>query len=66
MDDFTELAAVKTVLDRARGCIAPADLPGLVMSDPGSGGYVAAYERVLADGVPALLDDVQAAAPTIG
>lgn len=56
MDDFTRLATVHRLLDRARSCIAVEDLPGLVMSDPGSGDYVAAYERVLAGGVPALLE----------
>jgi hypothetical protein len=55
MDDCTRLAAVGAVLDRARGCIAREDLPELVMSDPGTAGYVAAYGRVLAGGVPALL-----------
>jgi hypothetical protein len=57
MQDFTELASVRAVLDRARGCITREDLWGLVMSDPGSGAYVAAYERVLAGGAPALLED---------
>ena len=57
MGDLTHLASVRAVLDRARGCIAGEDLPGLVMSDPGSADYVTAYERVLAGGVPALLED---------
>ncbi len=56
MDDLSQLAAVAAVLDRARGCITSADLPHLVMNDPGSAGYVAAYERVLTGGVPALLE----------
>lgn len=56
MDDFTQLAAVGAMLDRARGCLSRKDLPALVMSDPGSADYVAAYERVLTRGVPALLE----------
>ena len=56
MGDLMELAAVHRLLDRARGRIAVEDLPGLVMNDPGTGDYVAAYERVLAGGVPALLE----------
>lgn len=56
MDDFTQLAAVGALLDRARGAITRDDLPHLVMSDPGTGGYLAAYGRVLAGGVPALLE----------
>ncbi len=56
IEDFTHLAAVGAVLDRARRCLSREDLPGLVMSDPGSGEYVAAYARVLAGGVPALFE----------
>lgn len=55
MDDFTQLDTLRALLDRARGHLSTDDLPGLIMSDPGSGAYVAAYQRVLTGGVPALL-----------
>ncbi len=55
MDDFTQLDALRALLDRARDHLTTNDLPGLVMSDPGSSDYVAAYRRVLTGGVPALL-----------
>ena len=55
MDDFTQVGALRALIDRARSRLSPGDLPGLVMGDPGSGGYVAAYERVLRGGVPALV-----------
>lgn len=56
MGDLMELASVYRLLDRARSCIAVEDLPGLVMGDPGTGDYLAAYGRVLAGGAPALLE----------
>lgn len=55
MEDFTQLDTLRALLDRARGQLSADDLPGLVMSDPGSGAYVAAYRRVLSGGVPALV-----------
>lgn len=55
MGDYTLLPAVGALIDRARSCLAKEDLRYLVMSDPGSPAYVAAYARVLAGGVPALL-----------
>ncbi|MCP3139441.1 hypothetical protein [Pyxidicoccus xibeiensis] len=57
MDDFTKLASLGALLERARTCLSSEDLPQLVMSDPGHPGYVAAYERVLAGGAPELLRD---------
>lgn len=56
MDDFTQLSSIHAVIDRARGCLSSDDLPYLVMSDPGVYGYLSAYGRVLAEGVPALLE----------
>jgi hypothetical protein len=55
--DYTQLPSIHALIDRARGCLRREDLPYLVMSDPGSGAYVAAYTRVLAGGVPALLEE---------
>jgi hypothetical protein len=55
MDDFTQLDTLRALLDRARSHVTSNDLPDLVMSDPGSADYVAAYQRVLTGGVPALL-----------
>lgn len=57
MDDFTQLASVEAVLDRARKCLSHEELPNLVMNDPGHAGYVAAYELVLAGGAVELLGD---------
>jgi hypothetical protein len=55
MDDFTQLDTLRALVDRARNHLSTDDLPGLVMSDPGSADYVAAYRRVLTGGAPALL-----------
>jgi len=55
MDDFTQLDTLRALVDRARMHLTANDLPDLVMSDPGSASYVAAYQRVLTGGVPALL-----------
>ena len=49
-------AALAALLDRARGQLTAADLPALGMGDPGTADYVAAYARVLTDGLPALLE----------
>lgn len=56
MGDYTHLPAIGALIDRARGCLGKEDLPYLVMGDPGTPGYIAAYTRVLAGGVPALLE----------
>jgi hypothetical protein len=57
VSDFAQLASLEAVIDRARRCLSRADLPYLVMSDPGSGGYIEAYGEVLSRGVPALLEE---------
>jgi hypothetical protein len=55
MEDFSHLVSLRALIDRARDHITSDDLPSLVMSDPGSADYEAAYRRVLAGGVRALL-----------
>jgi hypothetical protein len=59
-------ASTEALLDRARMHIAAAALPGLVMNDPGTAGYVAAYTRVLQDGVEALFEDADDGLPLLG
>lgn len=54
MGDYTRLPALEALIDRARSSLSPDELPSLVMSDPGTGAYVSAYERVLAGGMSAL------------
>ncbi|HEX3761508.1 MAG TPA: hypothetical protein VHW23_22580 [Kofleriaceae bacterium] len=41
--------SVRALLDRARARVPESALHGLVMNDPGYPGYIAAYQRVLAD-----------------
>lgn len=53
----SKLPAVCAVLGRARAHIPRSELGRLVMGDPGTGDYIAAYERVLDGGVPALLEE---------
>lgn len=60
------LASVQALLDRAREHLSAADLPALVMNDPGHAAYVAAYARVLADGAGALFEHDAEGAPRIG
>lgn len=62
----TALAAVRAVFDRAGERIPTSALPLLVMNDPGHAAYVAAYERVLSGGVPALFEEVADGSPLIG
>jgi hypothetical protein len=57
VNDFSQLPSLQALIDRARACLSAEDLPHLVMNDPGAARYVAAFERVLAAGVPALLED---------
>jgi len=49
---------VRALLDRARANVTVADLPRLLMSDPGYGEYLASYTEVLARGADALFEDV--------
>ena len=60
------LPSVCAVLDRARAHIPRAELPRLVMNDPGHAAYVAAYARVLVGGLPALLEGAGDGLPLIG
>lgn len=57
MDDFTQLHSLHALIDRARHQLSSESLSSMVMNDPGTGGYVSAYELVLKDGVPALLSE---------
>jgi hypothetical protein len=66
MTEVSPLASVKALFDRARGHIPRAELPHLVMNDPGHAGYVTAYERVLARGVSALVEDAGGGLPLMG
>ncbi len=61
----SKLPAVSAVLDRARSRIPRAELRNLVMGDPGTGDYVAAYGRVLDGGVGALLEEQRDGVPLI-
>src|ERR1041384_8048463 len=58
-------APARAVLDRARKHVPRAALPDLIMSDPGSGGYIAAYTRVLAGGAAALFEEYERGTPLI-
>src|SRR4051812_49030624 len=66
MRALTSLTSVRATFDRARERIPSPELPRLVMVDPGHGGYIAAYERVVAGGVPALLETLGDGLPLIG
>jgi hypothetical protein len=66
MAEVAPLAAVQALFDRARDRIPRTELPRLVMNDPGHGGYVAAYERVLGRGVSALMEDAGNGLPLMG
>lgn len=57
IESFANVLAVRTLLDRARLSLTHADLPKLVMGDPGTPGYIAAYKRVLDGGADELLRD---------
>lgn len=56
MEDFTQLTSLAALLDQARENLSAADLPKMLMSDPGYLDYLSAYTCVLRDGVPGLLE----------
>lgn len=56
-DDFRELASLQALFDLVRSKIHPSDLPGRVMGDPGTPGYIRAYTQLLGGGWRALEDE---------
>jgi hypothetical protein len=51
------LSSVRAIVDRAREHLSVAELPRLVMNDPGHASYVVSYARILEGGVQVLRDD---------
>jgi hypothetical protein len=59
MSEVRTLSSIRALIDRARAHIKPDELGDMMMNDPGTGGYVAAYEKVLRRGTDALLEDTE-------